>query len=126
MTNKSSLPLIAIANFSLKAGGAGLNLLIQLVLARVLSSEDFGIYIIAFSLSTSIMVIASLGIPLSAIKFIPLYRHENQWPMIRGFFGAGALTTLIGGVLFAVIAYTCTYISRSLTWLICGPYANCA
>lgn len=109
MTNKSSLPLIAIANFSLKAGGTGLNLLIQLVLARVLSSEDFGIYIIAFSLSTSIMVIASLGIPLSAIKFIPLYRHENQWPMIRGFFGAGALTTLIGGVLFAVIAYTFTH-----------------
>lgn len=108
MANSNKLPLIAIANFALKAGGAGLNLLIQLVLARLLNSEDFGIFIIAFSLSTSVMVVASLGIPLSAIKFVPLYRHNNEWPLIRGFFNAGLITTFVGGIAFSVLTFLIT------------------
>jgi len=78
-----------------RLGGAGLNFVTQVLLARLLGAEQFGIYVIAFSLAGILSVIFSLGFPSITSRFVSEYRASERWDLLAGFVSRGRLSIAV-------------------------------
>ncbi len=80
---------------------------IPLVLIRVFSQTDFGIYKQVFLISTTAVQILALGIPASIFYFLPRDEHDGHRYLVQaiGLLSLagvlGAMTVLVGGPLLA-------------------------
>ena len=73
-----------IAAFALHVGGAGLAECLQLLIARTVGAEGFGVYSYVFAWMTMLAYLAALGFDVSLLRFIPAYRARDDWSMLRG------------------------------------------
>ncbi len=74
----------SIVAFGIHVGGAGLTYCSQLLIARSIGAEGFGIYAYVFSWVTMLAYLAVLGFDVSLLRFIPAYRAQGEWPLLRG------------------------------------------
>lgn len=107
--NGNALAITVAENAALGALGSIvfilLRLCINLVIARSLGAESYGIYVLAASILTIAGVIALLGIPGAIVKFVSQYKARNDIPRLKGtiFWGVGlvlVLSTVLCLVLF--------------------------
>lgn len=95
--------------FLVQVGGAGLGMLAQFIVARLLGAEQYGAYALTLSWVSTISVFALLGQDTSVVKFLPVYAQSGDW---RRAFGlrrgisamilVSSLTIAVGG---SVIVY---------------------
>ena len=64
--------------------GIGLTYLSQLVVARVVGVETFGLYTYVFAWMVVLVYVSTLGFDVGVLRFIPVYRTEGAWPLLRG------------------------------------------
>ena len=74
----------SIVAFGIHVGGAGLTYCSQLLIARSIGAEGFGIYAYVFAWVTMLAYLAVLGFDVSLLRFIPAYRAQGEWPLLRG------------------------------------------
>ena len=63
----------------LKAVGAGLAFLSQIVLARVLDSHVYGDYLYSLTWMTGIATLSRLGLDGVLLRFLPIYQADRNW-----------------------------------------------
>lgn len=63
---------------------AAVALLVELVLARVLGKNAYGIYVFAITITGFLVLAARAGIDLAIVRFIPGYIAREQWDKARG------------------------------------------
>ncbi|MEB8387398.1 oligosaccharide flippase family protein [Rhodobacteraceae bacterium KMM 6894] len=85
-----------------KLGGAGLGILVNVILARLMGAEDFGRYALGIALGTVIAVLGSGGMPFGAVRYVPDYLARGDFGALRGFTRASLAVTLLGGAACAV------------------------
>jgi O-antigen/teichoic acid export membrane protein len=82
-----------------KIAGAGLVLLMQIVLARLLGAEEYGVYTYALAWVMIFMVFSRGGMDTVLVKYIPIHCADNERGKIR------ALLLVSGVTLIAVSSF---------------------
>ncbi len=78
--------------------GAALAFLMQVLLARWMHAESYGVYSYAFAWATLIAVIGGLGFPTGVLRFIPAYRAAGDHARLNGVIRASVAATLVAGL----------------------------
>lgn len=64
--------------------GMALMFLMNVVLARKLGPAQFGSFSFVFAAATMIVLVATLGVPAAAMRFIAQYAEAMQWGLAKG------------------------------------------
>lgn len=84
--------------FAVLVVGAGISYLAQVATARILGADSFGIYAYAFSWTTLLAYISTLGFHVSLLRLAPTYLARNELSHLRGLLLFAALGTLATGL----------------------------
>lgn len=70
--------------FLIYSVGIGLTYLSQLVVARVVGVETFGLYTYVFAWMVVLVYFSTLGFDVGVLRFIPVYKTKGASPLLRG------------------------------------------
>jgi O-antigen/teichoic acid export membrane protein len=87
----------AIQAFGIRVISAGLAFLMQVVLARLMGSFEFGIFTTAWVWVTILGTLAPLGFATSVVRLLPDYHEREKANYFRGLLRAGRLTAGLAG-----------------------------
>lgn len=74
----------SLVAFVIYLSGAGVTYGAQLMIARLVGSEGYGMYAYVFSWMTIFAYASALGFDISMLRFVPVYRAQGAWPLLRG------------------------------------------
>ncbi|HEY3520621.1 MAG TPA: oligosaccharide flippase family protein [Rhodanobacteraceae bacterium] len=98
-----------------QVGGAGLSLIVNVVLARLVGKTEYGVYTLVFSWMSVLSVFALLGQSSSVVRFVPTYIHRQEWGTLRGLRrGASAIVLLASIVIMLIGAFIVFALRRRL------------
>jgi O-antigen/teichoic acid export membrane protein len=105
--DRSGQPLgrASIAAFVVFVVGAGLSYVAQLVTARIIGPDSYGIYAYVLAWVTLLGYFSTLGFHVSLLRFVPAYQANEEWALVRGVIRyslRGATGTAISIVLIGV------------------------
>ena len=101
-----------LSSFSVVMIGTGFAFLSQLLLARFLSVEEYGVYSFIFSLSLLLSVISLFGLQNGLVRLIPtLQNNSEDAPKIRRLIGFSRALTFVLACLFGAAVYGVLYLS---------------
>ncbi len=83
-TSSGRLARSSIAAFGIYGAGAGLSYCSQLVIARSIGAQAYGIYATVFACMTVLAYLSALGFEVSLLRLIPAYRVQGAWTRLRG------------------------------------------
>jgi O-antigen/teichoic acid export membrane protein len=75
----------------------------QIVLARVLGTESFGIYAYATTWLLLLTLASLLGLHTTTIRFVSEYQGLHEWGLLRGYLQRSQQLTLLTSVAIAVV-----------------------
>lgn len=111
----------SLISFLLQAIGAGLIFSSELVLARALNTQGYGLYATTFAWLQVLTLVALLGSNNLLLRFIPAYVATKQWSLLHGLLrqcGRGAI--LIGVCIFIatvlILYFLSDRISSDIRW----------
>lgn len=87
----------ASAALVLRASGAGLKYLMEILFARWLGAEHYGAFAYAYNWAQLLSVLAGLGLVTTVLRYVPEYRTEQAWPKLRGLVVQSQLLTVAAG-----------------------------
>jgi O-antigen/teichoic acid export membrane protein len=100
--------------FAIQVAGAGLTYLQQVLLARLLGASDYGLYTYLYLSAGLAALIAGLGLPAAALRFIPAYRAAGEQRRVYAFTHTATLLTYATALLLAVGGASVALLLRSL------------
>ncbi len=74
----------SVAAFAIHIAGAGLTYCSQLLIARVVGVDSYGIYAYVFAWMTVLAYASALGFDVSLLRFVPAYQAQRAWALLRG------------------------------------------
>lgn len=83
--------------------GAALAFLTQVILARLLGAESYGIYYYALSWFLVISLVSQFGFDQTLLRFMPIYAQENDWQRARGIWKAGGRLAAGNGLMLGAL-----------------------
>ena len=86
-----------------KVGNACAGFVLCFVLAKALGPEAFGDYIFVLAWPLLLVVFAKCGFDTAALRFVPGYRVNGQWALIRGFLRRGMQLVLAASIVSACV-----------------------
>ena len=95
----------SIAALAVYFVGAGLTCMAQLVIARIIGPESYGVYAYVLAWVTMLAYLSTLGFHVSLLRFVPAYQVKEEWALVRGviqYSQRGAAGTAITVVLVGV------------------------
>ena len=84
MASERRLAYGSAAAFVIFFGSAGLAFLAQLLIARILGPESFGIYAYVFAWMSVLAYGAALGFQVALLRFVSVYESDGAWTLLRG------------------------------------------
>jgi O-antigen/teichoic acid export membrane protein len=113
--NKSDIKKVAKSSAMTFIGaslGRGVFFLTQVLIARLLGVEYFGLYTIGFSLVKLCEILASLGLKAGGMRFVSIYNNKDEH-RLKGILLSAALISIINGAIVGSILYALsTHISE--------------
>jgi O-antigen/teichoic acid export membrane protein len=101
--------------FIIRVGGAAIIFLSQVLLARWLGDDEFGVYVYAWTWVLLVGDIIHLGLPITAQRYVPEYTQRGEFDRLRGFVAASRWMVLASGV--AVAAFAAALVHGLKSWL---------
>ncbi|CAK0756137.1 putative Polysacc_synt_C domain-containing protein [Gammaproteobacteria bacterium] len=77
---------------------------VQIVLARLLGATRYGDFIYAFSVASLAATWLKLGLDAGIIRFVPAYRAQGEWGLIRGLLIRSLQTMLLTGSVVVIVS----------------------
>lgn len=84
--------------------GAGLSYGLQVLLARLLGTSNYGIYTYVIVWLGFVSLIAGLGFPAASVRFLPVYQTKGDWARIDGFIRSTSRITFATAIAIALCA----------------------
>ncbi len=85
----------AIVSLGLKGAVVVAGFVMQLVLARTLGAEGLGVYATFLALGTVLSITGGFGMPMAAVRFLPVYASAQAGERFRGFLHRATRATAI-------------------------------
>src|SRR4051794_15336577 len=73
-----------IAAFFLYSAGIGLTYCSQLVIARIVGIDTYGVYAYVFAWIVVLAYLSALGFDVGVLRFVPTYEAARAWPLLQG------------------------------------------
>lgn len=64
--------------------GFGLTYCSQLIIARVVGVDTYGVYAYVFAWIVVLAYLSTLGFDVGLLRFVPAYEAEHAWPLLQG------------------------------------------
>lgn len=74
----------SVASLAILVVGAGLSCFAQLVIARIIGADSYGIYAYVLACVTMLGYLSTLGFHVSLLRFVPAYMIKEEWALARG------------------------------------------
>src|SRR5690242_2519055 len=74
----------SIAALAVMVVGAGLTCVAQLVIARIIGPNSYGVYAYVLAWVTLLGYFSTLGFHVSLLRFLPAYQAKKEWALARG------------------------------------------
>jgi O-antigen/teichoic acid export membrane protein len=74
----------SVTAFFVYCAGFGLTYCSQLVIARVVGVDTYGVYAYVFAWMVVLAYFSALGFDVGLLRFVPAYEAERAWPLLRG------------------------------------------
>src|SRR5580700_8170115 len=74
----------SVAALIVYAAGASLTYCAQLVLARTIGADGYGVYAYVFAWMTVLVYVSALGFDISLLRFVPAYLATRAFALLRG------------------------------------------
>jgi O-antigen/teichoic acid export membrane protein len=111
----------SFATFIRGAGGtlgvqivsAGLLFSSQMLFARLLGVESYGVYAIAFAWMQILLLAGRQGFDLATVRFVSEYKNRSEWSLLRGYLAFSRRTVFISSLVIAICMALCAWIFRS-------------
>jgi O-antigen/teichoic acid export membrane protein len=103
-----------------QVAGAGLAYLLQVLLARLLGAHGYGVYSYVFICGTFAALLAGLGLPAAAVRYLPVYRMSRDWERMRGFTRLSRIATFSMAIATALLASLAALVAQA-TGLLAHP-----
>lgn len=91
-----------LLGLGIKLGGAGVALLLQVVLARVLGHSGYGQYAYVVAWVQLMLIFAHGGFATAAMRYVAEYRARHQPELVRGFLRRSSQIVLIGSLALSI------------------------
>ena len=88
--------------FAIRVAGAGLAYGSQVLLARLMGKDAYGVFATAWVWILILGHVALFGLAQSVCRFVPAYRVRGELSLARGFIATGATATLASATLMAL------------------------
>lgn len=92
-----------IAALAIYVAGAGLTACSQLLIARTVGAETFGVYAYVLAWVTVLAYFSALGFDIALLRFVSAYRANRAWAFLRGVIQYSERRTTVTGILVIVI-----------------------
>ncbi|MEZ5839196.1 MAG: lipopolysaccharide biosynthesis protein [Hyphomicrobiales bacterium] len=93
----------ALVAFAIRVASAALAYLSQIIMARLLGTYDYGIYVVVWVWLLILGALSSLGFGTSVLRYLPEYAEKQQPDMLRGIlFGSRVYTVAASSALALV------------------------
>lgn len=86
---------------SIQVASSGIVYASQVLLARWMGSEEYGIYDYVSAVSLSLALLAGFGLPGTVLRFIPTYRAQQHWSYLQGIIRGSWWQTLIASLVIS-------------------------
>lgn len=96
--------------FGMRATGAVVTYVTQVLLARWMGAAELGVYVFALSGCAVLFQASTLGLPAAAIRFVPQYEAAGEYGLAKGFVRRTQRIVLASSVLFAALAISALYV----------------
>jgi O-antigen/teichoic acid export membrane protein len=73
-----------VAAFFVYGAGFGLTYCSQLVIARIVGVDTYGVYAYVFAWMVVLAYFSTLGFDVGLLRFVPAYEAERAWPLLQG------------------------------------------
>jgi O-antigen/teichoic acid export membrane protein len=114
MNRKSFLKHSGLA-FIVRVFGALAGFLMSIVITRILSVEESGLFFLGFAICSAIGMLCTLGLTTALIRFIGGYHAEANWGVIKGVFNKSLTAVLMTSIGVALAIFVCSaFISNNL------------
>ena len=111
----------ALGVFSLRIAAAGCAYLAQVLMARMMGGEEYGIFATVWVWIAILGHTATLGLAQGACRFLPVERARGHLDAVRGFLRGGALASMAGGLGLALAGLAVAEIQHDI---LDGPYGG--
>ena len=73
-----------VTAFFVYGAGFGLTYCSQLVIARIVGVDTYGVYAYVFAWIVVLAYLSTLGFDVGLLRFVPAYEAERAWPLLQG------------------------------------------
>jgi O-antigen/teichoic acid export membrane protein len=73
-----------VTAFFVYGAGFGLTYCSQLVIARIVGVDTYGVYAYVFAWMVVLAYFSTLGFDVGLLRFVPAYEAERAWPLLQG------------------------------------------
>jgi O-antigen/teichoic acid export membrane protein len=95
----------AFGSAMVKVAGVGITFLLQVMLARLLGVEEFGIYAYVLAWLNVLVLLATLGFENTLVRYVAVYRSARDWSLLRGIVRTSNAFVVLMGLLIAVCVW---------------------
>lgn len=106
----------ASAALVLRAGGAGLKYLMEILFARWLGAEEYGAFAYAYNWAQLLSVCAGLGLVTTTLRFVPEYEVDQAWGELRGLVVWSQKMTVGAGLVLAGLGAGVLWMTSYAHW----------
>jgi len=91
-------------SFAVMVVGALMAFGCNMLLARLLGTMQYGIYIYALTWINLLVLVCQLGLPISLLRFVSAYTAKGDWGLLRGLLSRSIMYVLLASLIIGVIA----------------------
>lgn len=105
----------SLAGFAILGAGAGLTFLSEVVIARNLGVENYGLFAMVMAWLQVLVMVVLLGSNQALLRFVPVYVSSMNWSLLRGLLRQcwrGSL--LLGLIVFSLVTFSLVLAGESV------------
>jgi len=95
----------SLGSLVIRIGTVGLAFISQVLLARLMGAESYGLYVYALTGLNFMVLAARLGLDGLLTRFAAAYAVEGKWGLLRGLIGFGYRTTVVAASVLGLVAW---------------------
>ena len=88
----------AVGAFMIKLTGAMAVMGVQIFLARILGTQQYGVYVYVVFCLAILVLFAKMGLDMVVLRFVAAYRAREEWGLLRGLLRSSNRFALLCGV----------------------------
>jgi O-antigen/teichoic acid export membrane protein len=107
----------SVVAFAVYGAGAGVTYLSQLLIARSIGPQSYGIFAYVTAWITILAYLAALGFDVSLLRLVPAYKTYGAWNLVRGVIRYAERRSAAIGCGIVLVGWTITLVLRGrLQW----------